>query len=186
MLQRSYRWRRSLPNESSTARACSRQRHSTLASALARHRSDQAISNPVLYQRLVCPVDRFAELQQQRDDADRIEVIALGPAVQQTEAGVVSPADGRIPVVALETSLLVDNQHKEQALEVIDQIVATWPHLDIFVEVGLGPALEANLDLPQRHGHAARRVAAGRAVSCFPPVRPGPGRSPRHSSGSAV
>jgi hypothetical protein len=58
--------------------ACSRQKHSTLASALARHRSGQAISNPVLSQRLVCPVDRFAELQQQRDDADRIEVIALG------------------------------------------------------------------------------------------------------------
>jgi hypothetical protein len=132
-----------------------------MASALARHRSDQAISNPVLSQRLVCPVDRFAELHQQRDDADRIEVIALGPAVQQTEAGVVSLADGRIPVVALETSLPVDGQDKKQALEVIDQIVATWPHLDIFVEVRIGPALEADLDLPQRHGHGAKARCGG-------------------------
>jgi hypothetical protein len=158
-----------------------------LASALARHRSDQAISNPVLSQRLVCPVDRFAELQQQRDDADRTEVIALGPAVQQTEAGVVSLADGRIPVVALETSLPVDGQDKTQALEVIDQIVTTWPHFDIFVEVGPGPALEADLDLPQRHGHAAKARCGGVRRELFPlPVRPGPGRSPRHSSGGAV
>ena len=104
----------------------------------------------------MCPVDRFAELRQQRDDADRIEVIALGPAVQQTEAGVLSLADGRIPVVSPETSLRVDGQDKKQALEVIDQIVDTWPHFDILVEVRLGPALEADLDLPQRHGHAAK------------------------------
>ena len=86
-----------------------------MASALARHRSEQAISNPVLSQRFVCPAGRFDELHQQHDDGDRIQVIALGPAVQQTEASVVSlEADDRTPVVALETSLPVDNQHKEQ------------------------------------------------------------------------
>jgi len=110
-----------------------------MASALARHRSDQAISNPVLSQRFVCPAGRFDERHQHLDDGDRIQVIALGPAVQQTEASVVlQEADDRTPVVALETSLPVDNQHKEQALEVIDQIAAAPPHLDIFVEVGLG------------------------------------------------
>jgi hypothetical protein len=70
-------------------------------------------------------------------------------------------ADDKTPVVALETSLPVDGEDKNQALEVIDQIVATWPHLDIFVEVGLGPALEADLDLPQRHGHAAKARCGG-------------------------
>jgi hypothetical protein len=122
----------------------------------------------------VGPIDRFAELQQQRDDADRTEVIAIGPAVQQTEAGAVSLVDGRIPVVARETSLPVDGQDKKQALEVIDQIVATWSHLHIFVEVGLGPALEADLDLPQRHGHAAKARCGGVRRELFPlPVRPG-------------
>lgn len=119
-----------------------------MASALARHRSDQAISNPVLSQRFVCPADRFAELHQQLDDGDRIQVIALAPAVPQTEAEVGSlEADDRTPVVALETSLPVDIQDKKQALEVIDQIAATRPHLGVFVEVGLGPAMEVDLDL---------------------------------------
>jgi hypothetical protein len=141
-----------------------------MASALARHRSDQAISNPVLSQRFVCPVGRFAELHQQLDDGDRIQVIALGPAAPQTEAEVGSlEADDRTPVVALETSLPVENQHKKQALEVINQIAATKPHLDIFVEVGLGPAMEADLDLLQRHGHAAKVRCGGVRRELFPP-----------------
>jgi hypothetical protein len=140
-----------------------------MASALARHRSDQAIPNPVLSQRFVCPVGRFAELQQQLDDGDRIQVIALAPAVQQTEAGVVSlEADDRTHVAALETSLPADGQHKEQALEVIDQIAAARPHLEIFVEVGLGLALEADLDLLQRHGHAAKVRCGGVHRDLFP------------------
>jgi hypothetical protein len=140
-----------------------------MASALARHRSEQAISNPVLSQRFVCPAGRFDELHQQLDDGDRIQVIALGPAVQQTEASVVSlEADDRTPVVALETSLPVDNQHKEQALEVIDQIAAAPPHLYIFVEVGLGPAPEADLDLLQRHGQAAKVRCGGVRRELFP------------------
>ena len=81
-----------------------------MASALARHRNDQAISNPVLSQRFVCPPGRFTELHQQLEDGDRIQVIALGPAAPQTEAEVGSlDADGRTLVVALETSLPVDN-----------------------------------------------------------------------------
>jgi hypothetical protein len=140
-----------------------------VASALARHRSDQAISNPVLSQRFVCSAGRFDELHRHLDDGDRIQVIALGPAVQQTEASVVSlEADDRTPVVALETSLPVDNQHKVQALEVIDQNAAAPPHLDIFVEVGLGPALEADLDLLQRHGHAAKVRCGGVRRELFP------------------
>jgi len=140
-----------------------------MASALARHRSDQAISNPVLSQRFVCPAGRFDELHQRLDDGDRIQVIALGPAAPQTQARVVSlEVDDRTPVVALETSLPVDNQHKEQALEVIDQIAAARPHLDIFVEVGLGPALEADLDLLQRHGHAAKVRCGGVRRALFP------------------
>jgi len=47
-----------------------------MASALVRHRSDQAISKPVLSQRFVCPAGRFDELHQQLDDGDRIQVIA--------------------------------------------------------------------------------------------------------------
>src|SRR5215203_1349591 len=89
-----------------------------MASALVRHRSDQAISKPVLSQRFVCPAGRFDELHQQLDDGDRIQVIALGPATAapQTQARVVAlEADDRTPVVALETTLPVDNQHKEQA-----------------------------------------------------------------------
>src|SRR5258705_9412616 len=134
-----------------------------MVSALVRHRSDKAISNPVLSQRFVCPAGRFTELHQQLDDGDRIQVIALGPAVPQTAAEVGSlQADDRTPVVALETSLPVDNQHKKQALEAIDQIAATRPHLDIFVEVGLGPAMETDLDLLQRFGLAAKvRCDAG-------------------------
>jgi len=89
-----------------------------MASALARHRSDQAISNPVPSQRFVCPAGRFVELHQQLDDSDRIQVIALGPAVPQTEAEVGSlEADDRTPVVALETSLPVDNQHKDHGFD---------------------------------------------------------------------
>src|SRR5258705_1059809 len=142
-----------------------------MVSALVRHRSDKAISNPVLSQRFVCPAGRFDELHQRLDDGDRIKVIALGPAAPQTQASVVSlEADDRTPVVALETSLPVDNQHKEQALEVIDQIAAARPHLDIFVEVGLGPALEADLDLLHRHGHAAKvRCGGGRRAPFSPP-----------------
>jgi hypothetical protein len=140
-----------------------------MASALARHRSDKAISNPVLSQRFVCPAGRFTELHQQLDDGDRIQVIALGPAVPQTAAEVGSlQADDRTPVVALETSLPVDNQHKKQALEAIDQIAATRPHLDIFVEVGLGPALETDLDLLQRYGHAAKVRCGGVRRELFP------------------
>ena len=140
-----------------------------MVSALARHRSDQAISNPVLSQRFVCPAGRFTELHQQLDDGDRIQVIALGPAAPQTQARVVSlEADDRTPVVALETSLPVDNQHKKQALVVIDQIAATRPHLDIFVEVGLGPAMETDLDLLQRHGHAAKVRCGGVRRELFP------------------
>ena len=140
-----------------------------MASALARHRSDQAISNPVLSQRFVCPAGRSTELIQQLDDGDRIQVIALGPAAPQTEAAVGSlEADDRTLVVALETSLPVDNQHKKQALEVIDQIAATRPHLDIFVEVGLGPARESDLDLLQRYGHAAKVRCGGVRRELFP------------------
>jgi hypothetical protein len=131
-----------------------------MASALVRHRGDQAISKPVLSQRFVCPAGRFDELHQQLDDGDRIQVIALEPAAPQARM-VSLEADDRTPVVALETSLPVDNQHKEQALEVIDQIAASRPHLDILVEVGLGPALEADLDLLQRHGHAAKVRCGG-------------------------
>src|ERR1700676_4357629 len=76
-----------------------------MASALVRHRSDQAISNPVLSQRFVCPAGRFDELHQRLDDGDRIQVIALGPAVPQTAAEVGSlQADDRTPVVALEAA----------------------------------------------------------------------------------
>jgi hypothetical protein len=140
-----------------------------MAPALARHRTDQDKSNPVLSQRFVCPVGRFSELQRQLGDADRIQVIALGPAVQQTEAGVVSlEADDRTHVAALETSLPADGQHKVQALEVIDQIAAAGPHLEIFVEVGLGGALEADLDLLQRHGHAAKVRCGGVRRELFP------------------
>ena len=73
------------------------------------------------------------------------------------QAHVVSlQVDDRTPV--METSLPVDNQEKEQALEVIDQIAAARPHLNIFVEVGLGP------DLLQRHGDAAKVRCGGREV----------------------
>jgi hypothetical protein len=59
-----------------------------MASAPVRHRSDQAISNPVFSQRFVCPAGRFDELHRQLDDGDRIQVIARGPAAPQTQARV--------------------------------------------------------------------------------------------------
>jgi hypothetical protein len=84
-----------------------------MASALVRHRSDQAISKPVLSQRFVCPAGRFDELHQQLDDGDRIQVIALGPAAPRTQARVVSlEADDRACVGSCSTSEPIDDPRR--------------------------------------------------------------------------
>jgi hypothetical protein len=55
----------------------------------------------------------------------------------------------RLPVALILTDRIVDDAGLFPPEE-------HRPHLDIFVEVGLGPALEADQDLLQRHGHAAK------------------------------
>jgi hypothetical protein len=61
-----------------------------MASALVRHRSDQAISKPVLSQRFVCPAGRFDELHQQLDDGDRIQRSTSEPIDDPRRLGLIA------------------------------------------------------------------------------------------------
>lgn len=143
-----------------------------MAAAVARHRADRALGNPVLTHRFVCPVVRFPELLSELEDGDRFDVLALGPATADTRRSIEAVLDDpRLTVVGLETVLPAEPAERAAALGVADALVARVPGLEVYVEIGLRPLHVADLDLLVVRGHRAKVRCGGVRRELFPSSR---------------
>lgn len=140
-----------------------------MAAAVARHHADRAAASPVLTHRFVCPVGRFPELLGQLTRGDRVDMLALGPATEQTRHAIEQVAqDPRLSVVGLETVLPDDASGREVALAVAVTLTARFPGFEVYAEVGTRPVRVADLDLLARHGHRAKVRCGGVRRELFP------------------
>lgn len=140
-----------------------------MAAAVARHRADLAAGSPVLSHRFICPVARFTELLAHLLDGERVDVLALGPATEETRHALEEHLDDpRLSVVGLETSLPSDGPDREAALAVADALKARVPGLEVYVEVGTRPVQVADLDLLVDHGLRAKVRCGGVRRELFP------------------
>lgn len=143
-----------------------------MAAAVARHAADRAAASPALTHRFVCPVSRFPELLAHLDGLEgrgRFEVLALGPATEDTWRGIEAVlGDERLSVVGLETVLPAEQAEREVALAVADALAARVPGLEVYVEVGVRPLRVTDLDLLVVHGHRAKVRCGGVRRELFP------------------
>lgn len=134
-----------------------------LRAALTRHRVDQAAGSPVLSHRFVCPADRVPELQRALHPADRISLsVLVAPTARAiTDLRRLVNADARLELAAVEGRPSPPPRG--------DAAPAGLPSdLPGFLEVPLGPGLEADLDRLAQQGWAAKVRCGGVRAEAFP------------------